>query len=100
MMLLGTCSNPKLWLAAAAAHDNPSSEEQDDQLGLGIRSLRVLVVEDEFFISLHMKELLETLGHEVVAIAVSADQAVNIAATETPGCCSYGYSPHRFTRRN
>ena len=31
-----------------------------------------------------MKELLETLGHEVVAIAISADEAVNIAARELP----------------
>jgi CheY-like chemotaxis protein len=46
--------------------------------------LRVLVVEDEFFISLHIKELLETLGHTVVAIAVSADEAVNIASKERP----------------
>ena len=49
-----------------------------------MRSLRVLIVEDEFFISLHIKELVQTLGHVVVAIAVSADQAVNIAETEHP----------------
>ena len=84
MILLGTVSDPKRWLAAAIAHDNPTSEEQGDKPRLGMRSLRVLVVEDEFFISLHMKELLETLGHVVVAIAVSADQAVNMAAKEIP----------------
>ena len=49
-----------------------------------MRSLRVLIVEDEFFISLHIKELVTTLGHAVVAIAVSADQAVNIAEREHP----------------
>ena len=42
------------------------------------------MVEDEFFISLDIKELLETLGHVVVAIAISADEAVNIASSERP----------------
>jgi hypothetical protein len=42
--------------------------------------VRVLIVEDEFFISLHIKELVQTLGHIVVAIAISADEAVNIAS--------------------
>ena len=49
-----------------------------------MKSLRVLVVEDEFFISLHIKELVETIGHTVVAIAVSAEEAVAIASTERP----------------
>ena len=48
------------------------------------RSLRVLIVEDEFFISLHTKSLLQSLGHAVVGIAVSADQAIRIAERERP----------------
>jgi two-component system, response regulator PdtaR len=85
MILLGSYFNPpKLWLAAAASQANNSSEEQGNEPGLGMRSLRVLIVEDEFFISLHIKQLVQTLGHSVVAIAVSADEAVNIAEIEQP----------------
>ena len=48
------------------------------------RSLRVLIVEDEFFISLYTKQLLQVLGHVVVGIAVSADQAIHLAEQERP----------------
>jgi two-component system, response regulator PdtaR len=84
MMVLSACSQTTLWLAAAAAQDSSSPDAYDDRPGQATRSLRVLIVEDEFFISLHIKELLEALGHIVVAIAVSADEAVNIAAMERP----------------
>jgi two-component system, response regulator PdtaR len=85
MIVLGSYSNPaKLWLAAAAAQASNPPEEQGNEPTLGMRSLRILIVEDEFFISLHIKELVQGLGHVVVAIAVSADQAVSIAETEQP----------------
>ena len=44
----------------------------------------MLVVEDEFFISLHTKEMLEALGHTVVGVAVSANQAVQLAERNKP----------------
>jgi len=85
MILLGNYSNPaKLWLAAAPAPAANGPTEEDDPRDLETRALRVLVVEDEFFISLHTKGLLQALGHVVVAIAVSADQAVNMAERERP----------------
>ena len=85
MIALATHSTPaQLWLAAAAAHGGDSPDEQGDHPALQARSLRVLVVEDEFFISLHTKGLLNALGHVVVAVAVSADQAINIAEREQP----------------
>lgn len=85
MILLGSYFNPpNVWLAAAAAQAGNSSEEQVDERDLGMRSLRILVVEDKFFISLHIKELVQTLGHVVVATAVSADEAVKIAEIERP----------------
>ena len=43
-----------------------------------------LIVEDEFFISLHTKEMLQALGHTVVGVAVSANQAVQFAEREKP----------------
>jgi two-component system, response regulator PdtaR len=74
----------KLWLAAAAAQGGDRPDEQGDRPDLDARSLRVLIVEDEFFISLDTKSLLQALGHRVVAIAVSAEQAVNTAERERP----------------
>ena len=80
-----TCLSPsRLWLAAAAAQGGDTPRQQDDGQDLETRSLRVLIVEDEFFISLHTKGLLQALGHVVVAVAVSADQAVSIAGREKP----------------
>jgi two-component system, response regulator PdtaR len=85
MILLETClPHAELWFRPAAAQDSNPAEEQGDGPELGMRSLRVLVVEDEFFISLRIKELLVTLGHVVVAVAVSADEAVTIAETKRP----------------
>jgi CheY-like chemotaxis protein len=71
-------------MAAAAAQGGDSPRQQDDGQDLETRSLRVLIVEDEFFISLHTKGLLQALGHVVVAVAVSADQAVSLAGREKP----------------
>ena len=45
---------------------------------------RVLIVEDEFFIALDTQSVVEELGHVVVGIAVSADQAVDVVARERP----------------
>jgi two-component system, response regulator PdtaR len=84
MIALVISSDPPVWRAAPTASDANSSEPEENRPVKATQSWRVLVVEDEFFISLHMKELLETLGHEVIAIAVSADEAVKIAAMELP----------------
>jgi two-component system, response regulator PdtaR len=85
MMLLQTHSNPvQLWLAANASHGDDSPERDEAHEQLHARPLRILVVEDEFFISLDTKALLQSMGHAVVAIAVSADQAVRMAGREMP----------------
>jgi CheY-like chemotaxis protein len=85
MILQQTALNPpKLWLVAAGEQGSDSPQGQGNPRALEARSLRVLVVEDEFFISLHTKTLLELLGHAVVAIAVSGEEAVNIAERERP----------------
>ena len=85
MISLATYPIPaQLWLAAAAAQGGDAPDEQGDQAEVEARSLRVLIVEDEFFISLDTKRLLQNLGHVAVAVAVSADQAVNIAERERP----------------
>ena len=74
----------KLYLAAAVLHGSDEPTDGTDGAMVGSRSLRVLIVEDEFFISLDTKELLEALGHAVVGVAVSADQAVQLAEREKP----------------
>jgi CheY-like chemotaxis protein len=85
MNLLGSYSeSAKLWLSASTEHGGNPPGEKGSQPELQSRSLRVLIVEDEFFISLHTKALLQVLGHVVVAIAVSADQAINIAEMQRP----------------
>jgi CheY-like chemotaxis protein len=73
-----------LWLAAAGPHGGGVPAEQGDAQNLQTRSLRVLIVEDEFYISLHTRGLLQAMGHVVVAVAVSADQAVSITERERP----------------
>ena len=75
----------KFWLAAGSSHGPDDKPEQDRaQPDLAPRSLRVLIVEDEFFISLDTAALLRDLGHSVVGIAVSADQAISIADRARP----------------
>jgi CheY-like chemotaxis protein len=43
-----------------------------------------LIVEDEFFIALDVQAIVEALGHTIVGIAVSAEQAVTKAEIEKP----------------
>jgi DNA-binding NarL/FixJ family response regulator len=73
-----------LYLAAASSSGGDELSNESSHTRLGKRSLRVLVVEDEFFISLHTKEMLEALGHTVVGVAVSANQAVQLAERNKP----------------
>ena len=85
MIPLNTEVNPaRLCLAAVAPRGAGAAPQERDTQDVEARSLRVLIVEDEFYISLHTRELLEALGHVVVAVAVSADQAFSIAERERP----------------
>ena len=74
----------KLYPAAAVSHASDQPTDETEGTIVGRRSLRVLIVEDEFFISLHTKEMLQALGHTVVGVAVSANQAVQFAEREKP----------------
>jgi two-component system, response regulator PdtaR len=51
---------------------------------VGKSSLKILIVEDEFFIALDTEEQAKALGHSVVGIAVSADEAVRMTGEEKP----------------
>ena len=48
------------------------------------KSLRVLIVEDEFFIALDIQAILEADGHSVLGVATSAEEAVQAAQTLLP----------------
>jgi CheY-like chemotaxis protein len=74
----------QLWFAADPPPKTDGPSEERDDAHLDARSLRILVVEDEFFISLDLQNLLQSLGHVVVGVAVSADQAVQLAQREQP----------------
>jgi DNA-binding NarL/FixJ family response regulator len=75
---------PQLWFAADPPRGSDAPGEEHRDSALDARSLRVLIVEDEFFISLDMQNLLQALGHAVVGVAISADQAVQLAQREQP----------------
>ncbi|HTL90153.1 MAG TPA: response regulator, partial [Leptolyngbya sp.] len=49
-----------------------------------LKAARILVVEDESVVAWHVQEALQTLGHQVIAIATSARQAIQIATEQRP----------------
>lgn len=51
---------------------------------MNVNKLKVLIVEDEFFIALDAEEQVKALGHTVVGMAASAEQAIRIAGEEEP----------------
>ncbi|MDH5628252.1 MAG: response regulator, partial [Candidatus Krumholzibacteria bacterium] len=45
---------------------------------------RVMIVEDEAVVQVHLRRLVTSLGHEVVGVATSARQALSLAANARP----------------
>jgi len=85
MMLVEVRPIPiKLWLAAEPPQDDDRPEQQGRSVAADSSALRVLIVEDEFYIALDIQASLNALGHSSVGIAVSFDQAVTIAGRERP----------------
>ncbi len=48
------------------------------------KPLRILIVEDELLIALELESLLQDVGHDVVAIAASSDQAIALGEELAP----------------
>jgi CheY-like chemotaxis protein len=46
--------------------------------------LKILIVEDEFFIALDVEEKATSLGHTVVGTAITADEAIRMAGERRP----------------
>lgn len=61
----------------SGAGDEPAEERVD--AANDAAALRILIVEDEFFIALDIHAQVEALGHTVIGVAVSAEQAVELA---------------------
>ena len=72
------------WFAAVPPPPSEKPPSEADRRGVGTTALNILIVEDEFFIALDAQEQAEQLGHRVVGIAVSADQALAIIERERP----------------
>jgi CheY-like chemotaxis protein len=64
--------------------DDSSNDTKKNAILASETVLRVLIVEDEFFISLDTEALLRDLGHTPVGIAVSADEAIAMAERHMP----------------
>jgi CheY-like chemotaxis protein len=85
MMLLQTEPLPIcLWLGSSPPPDDASHSGKERGLLSDEGMLRVLIVEDEFFISLNTEALLRELGHIPVGTAVSADAAIALAESHRP----------------
>ncbi len=85
MMLVQTAAVPiRLWLGSGLPPDDPSDQEEAQAIVGDNAMLRVLIVEDEFFISLGTDSLLRELGHTPVGVAVSAEEAVAMAERHRP----------------
>ena len=74
----------KVWFATTSEECQDDPKQRGTMPDAEASALRVLIVEDEFYIALDIEALLAGLGHSTVGIAVSADQAVNICERERP----------------
>ena len=75
----------RFWLGPDPS-DPPGIDPEDEapSPARGIGNLKVLIVEDEFFIALDAQTQVENIGCTVVGIAVSADEAIAIVEREAP----------------
>ena len=74
----------RLWPAAGPPQGDDGPAQRGEIPEADASGLRVLIVEDEFFIALDIEASLASLGHTIVGIAVSADTAVRMAERERP----------------
>jgi CheY-like chemotaxis protein len=85
MMLVQTDVLPeRLWFGSGLPPDDPDEQDELKAVAGDTARLRVLIVEDEFFISLETDFLLKELGHTPVGVAVSAEEAVAMAERHRP----------------
>lgn len=68
--------DPRTYIAGTPIRAAPALMEKS--------SLKILIVEDEFFIALDVEEQARSLGHTVVGTAVTAEEAVRMAGETQP----------------
>lgn len=56
----------------------------DEKTVLTDSPVRILVVEDDFFVAVELEHRLQDAGYQVVGVAVSAEEAVQMAAAGDP----------------
>ncbi len=61
---------------------------------------QVMIIEDESIIALHIKSIVEDLGHDVAGIARTRSEAVAMAAQHQPGTGARRYQPRRRLQRH
>lgn len=68
------------------SEDEVDSEIADTQLAIEKQlTSRVLIIEDESIIAIHLENMMTELGHDVVGIAATRDDAVRQALAHRPG---------------
>ena len=73
-----------MWFASAGSDGSDLPIAARNAIKKAAGGNRILIVEDEILVAIDMRSLLESHGFIVVGIAVSAEQAVNVAAQERP----------------
>ena len=76
---------PEPWrtLPAASPHE-PAQDARPHEEGVATRAVRILIVEDEVFVSMDAEAILTSAGYDVVATAASAGDAVAKAGRLLP----------------
>ena len=62
--------------ASGRRGQRPPSDGSFDQLATGQQKLRVMIVEDELFVAMHLESVLEEIGYEVTGILSTGERAV------------------------
>lgn len=78
------CEPSHLWFSTGPDSFGDNAQGGAYAPSTGVGNLRVLIVKDEFFIALDAQAQVEGLGHTVVGIAVSADEAIAMVERSTP----------------
>lgn len=62
----------------------PAIPQSSKDAGSATASLRILVVEDDGMVALHLEELLQDFGYAVIGVATTATQAIAMARETSP----------------
>lgn len=77
--------NPDMMAQARKTGSRPPvSQKPDDRPHAARKRLRVLIVEDELFVALHLEGLVEDFGHEVTALSSTGADALEQIAARHP----------------